>query len=56
MISALTSQRIGVESVGRTKQSAVPAGRPIAGTAIRLVRPTTNSRLDKALAGLGDRH
>ena len=35
------SQRMGVASVGRTKRSAVPAGGPIAGTALRLVRPTT---------------
>jgi hypothetical protein len=45
----MSSQRIGVESVGRTKRSAVPAGRPIAGTALRLVRPTTKSSFDKAL-------
>ena len=38
----LSRQRIGVEFVGRTKRSAVPAVRPGAGTALRLVRPTPN--------------
>ena len=35
--------------VGRTKRSAVPAGcLAIAGTALRLVRPTSKSRIDGA--------
>ena len=37
--------RSGVVSVGRTRRSAVPAGRPIAGTALRLVRPTDSTQI-----------
>ena len=44
------ANELGLNSVGRTKRSAVPAGRPIAGTALRLVRPTPKSSLDSAPA------